>query len=519
MRGATVLVGRRQIPRVLALTTLLAVLSLTFLDTTIISVALGSIQYHLGAGVISLQWVANGYALVFASLMLMAGSLSDRFGRKRLMLMGIAVFCLGSVLSGIAPNVETLIAGRAVMGIGAAASEPGTLSMIRHLYPDRAERARALGAWAAVSGLALALGPVIGGVLVGIGEWRAVFWFNLAVGAVLVVALSVSVPESSDPRPGRLDVSGFAMSTIFLASLISAGIFGEQYGYSAWWIVGLFVLSGVALLMFVRIESRAENPMLNLDYVRNRVVGTSLFVGFAIYFGIFSIFFFTALYLDLAEGYTGWQMAGIFTPMAITIVGGGLLTGVWVSRSGPRTPMVLGCVVSALGIVAARFAIVADPSETKLATTLGIAGLGFGMAVVPLTAAVLGHVRAADSGMAAGATNTVRQLGAVIGVTALGGLVTSYLMRDFGANLTDQGIIGGRRQYVLNLLMTGGNSATNLNIAHPPELIKGLVEQAIAAFRSGLHVALLVSAGLILVAAAVTLRVPRSAMAPERELD
>jgi multidrug resistance protein len=150
--------------------------------------------------VIALQWVVNAYALVFASLMLIAGSLSDRLGRKSVMVVGIAIFCAGSVLCALAPNVGTLIAGRAVMGVGAAASEPGTLSVIRHLYAERAVRARALGAWAAVSGLALALGPIIGGVLVGAGDWRTVFWFNLALGGALLIAAVVFVPDSADPH-------------------------------------------------------------------------------------------------------------------------------------------------------------------------------------------------------------------------------------------------------------------------------------------------------------------------------
>ena len=188
-----------------ALGTVLAVLFLTFLDTTIVSVTLGNIQYHLGSGVIPLQWVVNAYSLVFASLMLLAGSLSDRFGRKTFMVAGIVVFCVGSLVCALAPSVGWVIGGRAVMGVGAAASEPGTLSVIRQLFPDRRERARALGAWAAVSGLALALGPVLGGVLIAIGDWRDVFWFNLAVGAVLLVRRRPLRAEQRRPagRPGR----------------------------------------------------------------------------------------------------------------------------------------------------------------------------------------------------------------------------------------------------------------------------------------------------------------------------
>ncbi|MGH9043338.1 MAG: MFS transporter, partial [Acidimicrobiales bacterium] len=166
----------------LALATLCIVLFLTFLDNTIVSVGLANIQSGLHAGVTSLQWVVNGYALTFAALMLAAGSLGDLLGRKKIMLAGVSVFCAGSVIAAVAPDASWLIAGRVVMGVGAAASEPGTLSIIRHVYPDRGTRADALGVWAAVSGMALALGPVIGGALVGLNSWRDIFWFNLFIG-------------------------------------------------------------------------------------------------------------------------------------------------------------------------------------------------------------------------------------------------------------------------------------------------------------------------------------------------
>src|SRR3954471_6936173 len=196
-----------------ALATVLAVLFLTFLDTTIISVALGDLENDLSAGVIPLQWVVNAYALMFASLMLVGGSLADRLGRKWVMLAGIVIFCAGSVLCAVAGGVGMVIAGRAVMGLGAAASEPGTLSVIRQLYPERRERARALGAWSAVSGLALALGPVIGGLLVGVDGWRSVFWFNLGLTLLLVFAVARWVPESRDDQAGRLDGPGFLLGT------------------------------------------------------------------------------------------------------------------------------------------------------------------------------------------------------------------------------------------------------------------------------------------------------------------
>ena len=504
--------------RRITLATVLAILFLTFLDTTIVSVALGSIQYDLGAGVIPLQWVVNAYSLVFASLMLTAGTLGDRLGRKWIMVAGIVIFCAGSVACALAPTVGWVIAGRAIMGVGAAASEPGTLSVIRQIYPDRGERARALGAWAAVSGVSLALGPVIGGLLVGAGDWRTVFWFNLALGLVLLVAALRYVPNSADAQPGRLDLAGFVLGALMLATLIYAGISGEHTGYTTWWIVALFLVSGAALIGFVIVERRARSPMLDLRYLRDPAVSGALFVAFAAYFGVFSIFFLTALYLDLVVGYSGAKLAAVFLPMAVAIVLGSLVSGRWTARAGPRLPMIVGCLLSAGGIVVARSILTADPPFGPLAVVLAVAGVGFGVAVVPLTAAVLGHVPAARSGMAASATNTARQLGSVVGVAALGAIVNAHLTNDFGASLDRQGTSGSLKDYILQLLETGGRDAAGVDIAHPPALIKPLVDEATAAFRTGLHSALLVSAALIVLAALVIAVVPRTALAPDAEV-
>src|SRR5579875_245397 len=359
-----------------ALVTVLAVLFLTFLDTTIVSVALGSIQNELGAGVIPLQWVLNAYSLVFASLMLVAGSLGDRLGRKWIMALGVVIFCGGSVLCALAPSVGWVICGRAVMGVGAAASEPGTLSVLRHLYPERSSRARALGAWSAVSGLALALGPVIGALLVSLSDWRAVFWFNLALGGVLLVALLRFVPNSADPQPGGVDVRGFLFGAAMLGSLIYAGISGEEYGYATWWIVVLFAVAVLAAIAFVRTEKRARNPMLDLRYLKDPAVSNALFAAVALYFGVFSIFFLTALYLDVLLGYSGGHLATAFAPMAVAIVFGAAGAGFWVGLVGPRGPLLTGCVLSAAGILGARHYLTADPEFIRLTVCLAIAGLG-----------------------------------------------------------------------------------------------------------------------------------------------
>src|SRR5579864_6028282 len=227
----------------LALAALCTLLFLTFLDNTVVSVALGQVYTNLGASPTQLQWVVGAYALTFASLMLACGMIGDELGRKKVMLAGAGVFCAGSVLAALAPNVGTLIAGRAVMGLGAAASEPGTLSMLRQLYPDSKARSRAVGIWAGTSGLALAMGPVVGGILVGVWNWRGIFWFNLAFGLAILIVAAIILPESADPTAARVDTAGTLIGAATLGAFVFAIIYAESAGFVAVTTIALLCVS------------------------------------------------------------------------------------------------------------------------------------------------------------------------------------------------------------------------------------------------------------------------------------
>ena len=494
----------------LALGTLCAVLFLTFLDNTIVSVGLANIQSDLHAGVTSLQWVVNGYALTFASFMLAAGMLGDILGRKRIMLAGVAIFCAGSVVCALAGNVDWLIAGRVIMGIGAAASEPGTLSIIRHVYPDRATRADALGVWAAVSGLALALGPVIAGALVGFSSWRAIFWFNLGFGLLAFVLAAVAVPESSDRQGRTVDVLGFLFGAAFLACLSFAVIQGEESGYGASWIVALFVLCAVSAVAFVITERRVKSPMLDLTMFRRPPFAGSNFVAFVAYFGTFSIFFFTALYLQVVVGASAYQTAIDFLPMAAGLIIASAVTGPVVARIGPRWPMTAGCVLAGGGILTASAVLGPKVGFSTLGWVLPFAGIGIGMLLVPVTSVPLTVVPPQRSGMAASATNTSREMGAVFGVAILGAIVNAKLTGDLAARLKAIGIPPNFQSLVLHAVQTGGTSsggsasgAEHSKNAEVARIATKVVNAAYNAFGSGLHEALVLSGSLILVGAVV----------------
>lgn len=492
----------------MALIAVCAVLFLTFLDMTIVSVALASVQSDLHAGVTQLQWVVNGYALTFASLMLLAGSLSDRFGRKRVMLLGLEVFAAGSLLGALAPNPSVLIAARVVMGVGAAASEPGTLSIIRHLYPERRSRARALGAWAGVSGLALALGPVIGGVLVALGTWRAVFWFNVAATVLIWIFATRVVPESADPTSSRLDFGGFAVGAIGIAALTFAVILGETDGYTSAQVIALYVVGVVALVAFVRIEHHSPAPMLDLQYFHSKRFSGALVVAFVLFFSIFAIFFFVALYLAAVVGYSPARIAVEFTPMALAMIAAAIIAGRRVGRRGPRLPMAGGCVLAGTGVLLSALILSSIRPSLWLMVTLALAGYGFGSSVVPMTSVSLAEVPPEHSGMAASATNTSRELGAVFGVAVLGALVNAHLTADLTSRLK---VLKIPANFISIVISAVENGTVPGGVQGGSTIEDHVIQAAYGAFRRGLEEALLTAGIAMLLAAviaAITLKKP-----------
>jgi EmrB/QacA subfamily drug resistance transporter len=487
---------------------LLAVLFLTFLDNTVVSAVLTSVQAKLHANVSQLQWVVGGYALAFASLMLMFGALGDNFGRKRLMLIGVGIFCVGSIVCAISVNPSELVIGRIIMGIGAAASEPATLSMIRHIYPDHKARARALGAWAAVSGLALAMGPVIGGILVGIWTWRAVFWFNLVFGALAFIVAAIALPESVNPLRRRVDFGGFFFAAVILGCATFACIQGELTGYRSGWVITLFIVSFLTVPIFYLAEKGAKSPMLELGFFRRKSFTGASFIAFASYFSIFSIFFFVALYLEVVASVSAYGLAEDFLPLLGGIVVASLFTGRWVGRIGSRVPMTIGCLMAGTGVLLTYAVIGPHVGVSTLGWTMGIAGIGFGLVIVPVNATALSSLPAANSGMASSAVNTSRELGAVAGVAILGSIVNGQLTVNLTARLVQLGIPASYRHLVITAVTTGQTQAAEAGLNPATRktfkvLINKVVNAAYGALNHGLNIALIASAALLLVSAAV----------------
>ncbi|MGN6790895.1 MAG: MFS transporter [Streptosporangiaceae bacterium] len=510
-----------------ALATLCLVLFLTFLDITIVSVALAGIQTELHAGVSSLQWVVGAYALTFAASMLTFGTLGDQFGRKKILLAGICVFIAGALMAGVSVIVTSgssalaiVIAGRAVMGVGAAASEPGTLSMLRHIYPEYTSRNWALGVWAAVSGSALALGPVVGGALVYAWNWPAIFWFNVLFGLIALGGAIIVLPENADPTHKRIDLIGAALGAIALAALIFAVINAETAGFGSAESIALFCVGAVAAAAFLWQESRAQHPLLDLRFLRIPQFATPNIVAFCAYFATFAIFFFTALFLEEVSGYNGGQIAMVFLPMTILMILASLLAGRWTGSVGVRWSIVGGCAAFAGGLLWTNEVISPRPPYLPLASALALTGIGIGACVVPITSSVLAVVPPERSGMAASTTNTSREVGAVMGVAILGAIVIGKLQTALVASLNALGLPKSIQPIVINGVLTGqepsAGQASSLAPKGQAKLVHEVIQATYSAFQSGLHDALYVSAGLV--AAAGILTAITITVASDREL-
>jgi len=493
-----------------ALAAVCAVLFLTFLDNTIIGVALADMQTSLRAGVPALQWIVDGYMLAFTALMLTGGTLGDLLGRKKVMLAGIALFCGGSLFGALAGSSRELIAARVVMGVGAAACEPGTLSLIRHIYPDRRERAHALGIWTAVSGVSLALGPVLGGVLVAAGGWQNIFWFNLAFGLVTLAAAAWFVPESSDPEGRELDAPGLVAGSVALTAVTFAVIEGENGGYGRWWIALLFAIAALGAAAFVAIERRVRDPVLRLAFFRIPTFTGATVVGFATSFGLFAVFFFSALYLQVVANFSGWRIALEFVAMTVAMIVAGRVAGIWIAARGSRGPMASGCLLAGLAIFGVARLLDPHPSFAGLAAVLALVGFGLGLALVAVSAAVLAVVPPERSGMAASTLNTSRELGGVLAVAILGAVVNGRLLTELTRKLNELGVPPAFHSLIINAVTHGGvpanakeAAASNPLVAANLGLVARVLSAAEAAFGHGLHVALVV-AGSILLAGAAT---------------
>jgi EmrB/QacA subfamily drug resistance transporter len=462
------------------------------LDNTILNVALPTLQSDLGSTGSQLQWIVDAYMLVFAGLLLTAGALGDRFGRKRALAFGLTIFGLGSGLSALATSPDMLIATRALMGIGGAFIMPSTLSIITAVFPPD-ERPKAIGAWAAVSGLGIAIGPVAGGWLIEHSSWHAIFLVNLPFVLAALVAGRFLIPESKDPAAPRLDVPGFALSIAGLTTLVWAIIEAPMRGWTDGGIVGAFGLAAVILGAFLAWELRAREPMLDVRLFRNpSFSGASGAITF-VFFALMGSMFFLTQYLQDVLGYSALGAGLRVSPIAIGLIIGGPVSAKLAARFGTKVVVTGGLVLVAAGLSIATQFEVGTGYGVVLAHLL-VMGFGMGMAMAPATDSVMGSVPLDKASVGSAVNDTTRTTGGALGVAVLGSLLASQYRGDM-----DDAVAGlpHRAADLANDSLGGG-----LAVAHKlgsPEL----ADAAHTAFVSGMHVAALAAAGVALLGAVV----------------
>ena len=391
---------------------------IAFLDATVVNVALPDIGRDLHASTSTLQWILNGYSLTLASLILLGGSLGDRYGRRRMFVLGTTVFTIASLLCAVAPNAELLVAARLVQGVGGAFLTPGSLAMVESGFRP-ADRPRAIGAWSGLGGVAGALGPLVGGVLVGAVSWRAVFLINLPLGVFIVVAARRHVPETRDPAAGgRLDFRGVILAAVGLAGTTYALIQAPSDGASLP-VLAVGIAGVLSLIGFLLAEHRSANPMMPLSLFASRQFSAANAVTFVV-FGAFSgVFFLLVAFLQISLGYSPLAAGAASLPITALMLVGSAPAGALAQRIGPRIPLTVGPLVTALGLILLSRINPGDSYWSAVLPALIVFGLGLTLVVAPVTATVMAAADERHSGIASGINTAISRLAGLIIVAVL----------------------------------------------------------------------------------------------------
>jgi EmrB/QacA subfamily drug resistance transporter len=406
------------------------------LDNLVVTTALPVIRASFHANLSELEWIVNAYTLTFAVLLLTGAALGDRFGRKRLFIIGLAVFTSGSAVAALSSNVTTLIVARAIQGLGGAIVTPLSLTILSAAVP-RERRAVALGAWGGIAGLAIAIGPVIGGAISEGLAWQWIFWLNVPIGLLVIPMAALRLTETHGPST-RLDLPGLGLASVGLLAVVWGLVRANELGWTSPTIVGSFALGAVLLAGFIAWEARTAEPMLPLRLFRSRSFSAANVVSMLMSFGMFGSIFLLAQFFQVVQHYSPLQ-AGLRTlPWTIMPIFVAPLAGLVSARTGTRPLLVLG--MSLMAIALAWMSVVSTPTVDYLVLVPAflVAGIGMGLFFAPIANVVLSAVRPEEEGKASGANNAIRELGGVFGVAVLASVFASY-----GSYATGQSFVDG----------------------------------------------------------------------------
>jgi EmrB/QacA subfamily drug resistance transporter len=490
--------GENAREKAVVLLTMCFALAMVMIDNTVVNVALPTLSRDLEAGVSELQWIVDGYVLALASLLLTGGIVGDRYGRKRTFLAGLAIFTVSSLACGLSASSGQLIGFRALQGIGAALLLPGTLSILTVTFPPH-ERARAIGLWAGVSGLALALGPTLGGYMVEHLGWESVFFLNVPIGIAGFAVATGTVRESVSEQVRRLDVPGLLLGTGTLFFVTYGLIEANQFGWSDVRIWGSLALGAALLVAFLRWEHVSNHAMMPLTFFRIPAFSAGNLVAFSIALAMFGTFFFLSLYMQLIRGYDAFSAGLRFLPMTLTIIVTAPNAGKYAQRHGSRAPMTYGLVLAGVGLLLFAFLTPTTPYLWMVPVMI-MMGHGMGATMAPMTAAVMNAVGAQRAGLGSAMTNTSREVGGVFGIALLGTILTTKLKSSLTGGLAGLGLT--HPQAVAVEQSAGHGTLDPVLLRSLPESSRLQVVGAFNdAFMSGFHLAVIVAGCVMLVAA------------------
>ena len=475
-------------------------LFMIMLDNTVVNVALPSIQNDLGASISGLEWTVNGYTLSFAVLLATGGRLGDIFGRRRMFLTGVIIFALSSATAGLAPDETSLVVSRIVQGVGAALMMPGTLSIITDAFPAH-ERGKAMGTWAGVSALALAIGPVLGGFLTENVSWRAIFYINIPVAVGAVAATLFAVRESRDTSVGRdVDYPGVGVLTVGLTALVLALVEGNSWGWGSAQVLGLIALAVLALPAFVFVENRVKAPMVQFDLLADRNFLGAIVVAMIISFAMLGVFFFLALYMQDILGYSPLEAGVRFLPSTLMIVLVAPIAGRLADRFGPRWLIGGGLLLVAASLFSFS-GIAVDSSYLDLLPGFMLLGIGIAMTMSPMTSAAMNAVPVQKAGIASGVLSMFRMVGGSLGIAVTGAIFQGLVSSRLDTLLSGSGIDAVQRSGIADSLGSGSVSGALQGL--DPAQAKQATAAGSEAFVYALGSAMTVAAIVALAGAAV----------------
>ena len=419
--------------------------SIAFLEATVVNVALPELGRDLDADVAGLQWTINGYLLTLAALILLGGALGDRYGRRRAFELGVVWFTAASALCAFAPSIEVLIGARVVQGVGGALLTPGSLAIIEATFRTE-DRGRAIGAWSAMSGVAAAAGPLLGGWLIDSVSWRAIFLINLPLGVLVVWASRRHIPETRDATlTGPPDVPGSVLATLGLGGLTFALIQAPESGIGSSAVVTAAVVGAVALAAFIRVERRTAQPMLPLSIFSARQFTSANLVTFVVYAALSAVMFLLVVFLQVSLGYTALGAGAVLLPVTALLLVLSPSAGELAQRIGPRIPLTVGPVVVAAGVLMMSAIEVGDGYATAVLPAVVVFGLGLSLVVAPVTITALAAADPRQAGIASGVNNAVARTAGLLAVAVLP-LVGGLSGADFqDADAMAEGFAAGMR--------------------------------------------------------------------------